>query len=73
MLTYPGERLTMNHTRREVLGALLATAPAALAADSATASSATKALLIGAAGLGLTGVGLAFAPDRHGVVRSESG
>ena len=47
-----------------------ATAPAALATDSSTASSATKALLLGAAGLGLTGVGLAFAPDRHGVVMS---
>jgi hypothetical protein len=47
-----------------------ATAPAALATESATASSATKALLVGAAGLGLTAVGAAFAPDRHGVVMS---
>ena len=45
-----------------------ATAPAALAPDSAMASSATKSLIIGLVGLVATAAGVALSPDKHGPV-----
>ena len=45
-----------------------ATAPAALAPDSAMASSATKSLIIGLVGLVVTAAGVALSPDKHGPV-----